>query len=135
MSNPYAQFLTDNDLEAGAGVDLQYSGFSIKIHRAGGANKKYKQVLDQKMAPHRLAFDQGTIEEEVAKRVLVETYAEAIIIGWKGVTDRSGKIMKYSTSNCVKLLTDLPELFKDIQKQANSLSVFLDQGEELDIKN
>lgn len=132
----YNTFKTDADLEAGAGVDLDYGeAGTITIHRAGGDNKKFSKVLAAKMKPYRRQLQNGTMDDEVAERLMAEVYAEAVIIGWEGVKDEKGKTLPYSKENVVKLLTDLPELFKDIQDQASTIANFRKEEIEAEAKN
>lgn len=133
--NPYALFKTDQNLEAGQGVKLEYDGFSITIHRAGGGNRKYQTVFSSKIAPHRRKVDQGTLAEDVMRRVLAETYAESVITGWENVTDEQGKPIEFTTENVTKLLLDLPELFNDIINSATDLKNFRAAAIEADAKN
>lgn len=134
--NLYEAYSTDNNLENGEGVVLDYGAAgSITIHRAGGANRKYAKVLLAKMAPYTRQAKLGTLDEEVANRVLAETYAEAVIVGWKGVKGRDGKALTFNKANVVTLLTDLPEFFRDIQEQANMVSNFRAERVETEAKN
>lgn len=135
MSNPYELFSTNNELETGKGVELEYPGFSIIIHRAGGANKKFGRILADKLKPHRQRFERGLLDDETSHRILVEAYAEAVVIGWKKVTDRNGKKMEFNAENVVKLFLDLPELFEDVKKQANDVSLFRQENEKVEQKN
>ena len=135
MTNPYKLFKTNEDLEAKRGVTLDYPGFSITIHRAGGANKKFTATMAEKYKPFRRRFENGTIDEETANRLLVEAYAKAVIIGWENVKDENDDELEFNYDNCVKLLTDLPELFKDIQDQASKASIFKDEIEAAEEKN
>ena len=135
MTNPYELFATNQDLEAGKGVTLEYPGFEIIIHRAGGANKKFAKVLAEKFKPHRKKHEQNILDEDIANQILVEAYAESVIVGWNKVKDKEGKDMPFSVENCIKLLLDLPELFKDIQEQANSFATFKADIEAIEEKN
>ena len=67
--------------------------------------------------------------------MLAEVYADAVIVGWSGVKDEAGKEMAFSRENVIKLLTDIPELFRDIQQQANLVSNFRAEAKEADAKN
>lgn len=129
----YNTFKTDQNLESGKGVDLDYGdGVVITIHRAGGSNKKYSTLAAQKLKPYARKINNGTADADVIERVMAEIYAEAVIVGWKGVTDSEGKAMKFTKENAVKLLTDLPDLFADIQAQADKISNFrAEQTEEV----
>lgn len=135
MTSPYDLFQSDKELEAGKGVVLEYPGFEILIHRAGGANKKFEKIFTEKFKPHRRKHEQGLLDSETAEQIMIEAYAEGVVIGWKNVKGPDGKDIPFSVQNCVKLFTDLPELFKDVQDQANSFTTFRKIEEETDVKN
>lgn len=135
MSNPYKIFGTDKTLESDKGVTLDYDGFSITIHRAGGSNRKFGQVLATKMKPHRQRFERGLLDDETSNKILLETYAEAVVVGWSNVTDENGKKLPFSVKNCIKLFTDLPDLYEDVKNAANSAATFLKEQEAVEEKN
>lgn len=132
----YDIYKTDENLEAGSGVRLDYgkSG-SIIIHRAGGDNKKYSTVLNAKMRPFRRQLSNGTLDDKTSLKVMAEVYADSVIVGWDKVLGKDGKALPYSRDNVVQLLTDLPELFRDIQEQATTVSNFRKDEDEADSKN
>lgn len=130
----YTMFETDTELEK-EGLVLDYGTCKITIARAGGANRKYASVLEHKMRPHRAALNSGTMDETLALRLLVEAYAEAIVLGWEKVTDRAGKALPYSKKNVVQLFTDLPELFADVRGQADRVANFTMAGAQADAKS
>jgi hypothetical protein len=129
----YKTFGTSEELENGKGLDLDYGDDGvITIHRAGGSNKKYTTVAAQKLKPYARKLQNGTADADTINKVMAEIYADSIIIGWKGVKDAEGKALKFTKENVVKLLTDLPDLFEDIQDQATKLSNFrAEQNEEI----
>lgn len=133
--NAYEMFKTDDKKEQEVGVVLDYGEFQIHIVRAGGSNKKFAQTLQRKMKPYRRQVETDTMADGIAEKLLAEAYAETVILGWKNVKDREGKIMECTRENVVKLLLDLPELFKDIQTQANNVSLFRSEEKEADVKN
>jgi hypothetical protein len=132
----YKTYSTNDDLESGTGIDLDYgpSG-TITIHRAGGSNKRFATVLNAKMAPYRRQLQNGTMDDAVANKIMAEVYADSVITGWKNVKGKDDKVMPFNKANVVKLLTDLPELFKDIQEQAATVSNFRKEDIEADAKN
>jgi hypothetical protein len=77
----------------------------------------------------------GTLDDGTAERLLAETYAEAVIIGWSGVKNAKGKPLEFDKKACIELLLDLPELFKDIQEQAGRAANFRRAGIEAAAKN
>lgn len=117
-------FLTDADRESGEGIRLDYGeAGAIWIHRAGGKNKKFQSVQTARLKPYERQLASGTMDPDVADRLMAEIYADAVIIGWDKV-HRGGKMIKYSRDNVIKLLLDIPELFNDIQEQAFKVANF-----------
>ncbi len=135
MTSPYTIFSTDKNLESGAGVDICYPGFTITIHRAGGSNAKYANALRDKARPHSKMIANGMLDDTIAAKMLIEAFAESVIVGWKGVTDENGVELPFSIENCVKLFTDLPDLYADIKNQAEDFKVFQKANEETERKN
>jgi hypothetical protein len=132
----YETFGTDKDLESGKGVDLDYGKDGIiTIHRAGGSNRKYAQVASAKLKPYSRQIYNKTVDQDVIERVMAEIYAEAVIIGWKDVVGKDGKMLKFTTENVVNLLLNVPELFSDIQKASDDVAIFRKQEMEEDAKN
>lgn len=127
--NLYNTFETDKNLERD-GIVLDY-GFNskqqpvqIRIARAGGANARFAKVLEQKMKPYKRAIANDTMDNKVAEKLLVEAYADAVILGWEGVEDRDGNPLEFTRDNVVKVLSDLPDLFLDIQAQSQKSALF-----------
>jgi hypothetical protein len=125
----YNTFETDKSLERD-GIVLDY-GFNsknqpvqIRIARAGGANTKFAKALEYKMKPYKRAIVNDTMDNKVAEKLLIETYAESVILGWEGVEDRQGNDLEFNKENVVKVLTDLPDLFLDIQQQSQKSALF-----------
>lgn len=119
----YALFQTDKEQEVN-GIILDYPGFSIKIARAGGANKRYTKVLAKRAKPLRRSIEADLLDPDQADALLIGVFAETVVLDWTGVTDAEGKELPCTKSNIVKVLTDLPDLFADIREQANKASLF-----------
>lgn len=134
MSNPYELFGTDGDKEK-AGIDLDYGDFKIRVARAGGSNRRYFKVLEQKSKPIRRALATGAADPKQVSAIMREVFAETVVLGWEGVTDREGNELPFSKENAVKLFKDLPDLFADVQVQASSYAQFLEVQAEADEGN
>ena len=67
--------------------------------------------------------------------ILREVYADTVVIGWSNVEGADGKPMAFTRENVIKLFTDLPELFADVQDQATNLALFRAEINEQDAKN
>mgnify|MGYP000010431920 CR=1 FL=1 len=88
----YKQFKTDANLEK-AGIDIDYGDFVIKIARAGGANKRFARIMEEKMKPVRRAMQTETLENARAEALLREAYADGVVLLWSVlvVADEKGK--------------------------------------------
>jgi hypothetical protein len=128
-------FGTNKNLESGKGVTLEYPGFSIVIHRAGGSNKKYGQVLSEKMKPHRQRFERGLMDDETSEKILLEAFVEGVIVGWSGNIGPGGKKTEYSVENCMKVFQELPDLYLDVRNQAMNAATFREEMEKVEEKN
>ena len=53
--------------------------------------------------------------DEPPAKALAVIYAEAVVVAWRGVTDREGKTLDLTPKNVVTLLADLPILFQQLR--------------------
>ncbi len=130
----YELFTTDECLEK-EGFALEYGEATFIIARAGGANKKFQSIMERKMRPYRSAINAGTMDESTAEKLLAEAYVDAVIIAWDGVTGPDGEVLAFSKENVIKVLLDLPDLFRDIQEQSQRVANFTKAGAEEDAKD
>ncbi len=130
----YELFTTDENLEK-EGFALEYGEATFIIARAGGANKKFQSIMERKMRPYRSAINAGTMDESTAEKLLAEAYADAVILAWDGVTGPDGEELSFTKENVVKVLLDLPDLFRDIQEQSQRVANFTKAGTEEDAKD
>lgn len=131
--NAYDLFETDKNLESGDGVTLDYGDFQIRIHRAGGANTKFGKALEALQKKHRRQLEMGTTPDDVISRLNAELYADSIIIGWVGVEDRVGNKLAFTRENVIKVLLDLPGLFRNIRMAAAEEALFLVKQKDEDL--
>jgi hypothetical protein len=134
------QFKTDRSAETD-GVVLDYGdGVWIRIARAGGANKKYLRALERLGRKYRRQIQLETLPEEVARKLFRETYAETVVLGWGGITQEDigsegDEPVEFTKANCVALFENLPDLFLDVQSQAQNMALFRAELDEDDAKN
>lgn len=132
-SGMYAKFATDPNLET-RGVIIDYGDFRVTIARAGGTNKKFNRVLSNKTKPYERAIAQGTMDDAEALRLLQEAYAEAVVLLWevktgedtwqRGIESPDGEILPFNSSNVLATFKALPDLFLDLQGQAQRMALF-----------
>jgi len=131
----FSSFKNDTTREQG-GVTMDLGDLGqIQVARAGGANVSYEKALLAASKPHRRAFQAGVIDEKVAKKIMVDVYADTIILGWSGLKDENGADFPFSKDNARKLLTDLPDLFAQIRAVAEDQTLFRQEILEQDAKN
>ncbi len=145
MANPYELFKTDEKVEVEQGVTLDYGAFRVRIARAGGNNKKFGKLLIARMKPYRRQLDTDTMDEEVSAAILRGVYADAIVLGFDvknedgtyevGIPAEDGSVKPFTRENLIKIFEDLPEFFRDVQDQANRVSLFRAAELEADVKN
>lgn len=139
----YTQFETSSDFET-KGIVLDYNTFRVTIARAGGANKKYEKALVAKSKPYKRLIQTGNLDKETDRKILLETYAETIVLNWetlvddkykKGIESKDGAILPFNKANVIQTFLNLPDLFVEIMQQANRLDLFKEEILEEDSKN
>ena len=152
----FKTFEMDTDLER-EGISINYGSVKFQIARAGGRNKAFKDIFQAKAKKHRVQLDNESMSDDMADRIMAESYAEAVILGWwtrkedengdpildaKGdekwvdtVENKAGKKVKFSKEECVKLLLELPDLFLSLQSYAQKSANYRKELEELDEGN
>lgn len=131
MTTFYDQFATDGDAES-QGVWLDYgSAGRVRVARAGGSNVRFTRRLEAFGKKYKRQIELEILDDSVAEKELIQIYADTVILGWEDVKGRDGKDLPFSKPNVVQLLTDLPELFRDIREQSTRLALFreLEDGE------
>jgi len=153
MANPFTMFKTDPVMENETGVVLDYGDFGFRIKRAGGANKSFGKLLDKRLEPYRRQMEAKIMDEDVATNLMIKTYIDTIIIApliadplgdyadkdgkkWrKGLYEEDGSILEGTKEEMIAYFTKLPEQFRDVQSQANSIALFRAAELEADVKN
>lgn len=131
----YDVFETDEDLET-SGIWLDYGDFRVKIASAGQGNKKYVKYAEKALKPVRKAMQAGALSNERSQAIMSDIYAKVIVLDWEvqdpkkegkmvsGIEARDGTILPFNPENVQATLKALPNLFIDIQEQANSIANF-----------
>lgn len=134
MSSVYDLFGTDRKAEV-EGIWLVYPYGEFLISRAGPSNTEFTKVFEKLSRPYRTQIKNDMLPSEVGERLLVETFARTIVRDWKKVAGRDGKEIKFSVENCIKVFTDLPDLFADIREQSMKFTNFVTAEIEEDSGN
>lgn len=138
--NIYSQFETDNSLEV-QGIVLQYGNNSkglpmgIRIARAGGSNTAYNKRMEALFKPHQRALQNGTMDRELMKKLMQQAYAETVVKDLENFEGRDNQPIVFSKESVMALFTDLPNLWTDVQTQADDWTLFKKQLAEEASKN
>jgi hypothetical protein len=131
----YDTFKTSEKHEIeGITLDLDDAG-KFKLKRAGGRNVQFIKQFSSRTRPYRRQIQTDTMNEAKARQIMAEVFASTVVLGWENVTGPDGEPLLFSYANCVKLLTDLPELFSEIQATAQDAALFRETVREEDAKN
>lgn len=141
------QFKSDED-KIKKGVPVQYAANPDKtvptffISRASAANKDYQKELRRTFKPHETAMRLKTLSDEKAGELLRDVFAKTVLLGWENVlkSDVTGNkedigYCDFNKENAVQLFVSLPDLFDDLNAQANDAALFRDDSLEANAKN
>ena len=136
----YKQYATDANLEK-TGIELQYGENAngdeiiIRVARAGGSNTAYTKRMEALVKPYRRQIQAETIDNKVLEKLVMQAFAETVVLGWENVEGRDGTVLEFNVANVIQLFTDLPDLFKDVQEQAQKAVLFREDILEVESKN
>ena len=128
----YDIFETDEDLET-TGIWLDYGDFRLKVASAGQGNKKYVRYAEKALKPIRRAMQAGAVSNERSLSIMSDIFAKTIVLDWQvksgdewksGIEGRDGDILPFNYDNVIATFQALPNLFMDIQEQAQSIANF-----------
>lgn len=136
----YAAYKTDAAREnLGARIEKGSNDDGSKIvfivARTGKGNTTYKLASERAFKPHRAAIKGGNLSEETAESILLDLFCGHLLKGWENVRDESGSELPFSVENAKKLMTDLPDLYRELSEASSDVSLFLDSNRETDAKN
>ena len=136
MKTMYGLFSTDKSMER-EGIYIDYGSFRVKIARAGGDNKEYAKSLERKTRPYRRAIQMDSMDNDVAMTIMREVFANTVVLNWEvkqeddewlqGIEGPEGDLLPFSTDQVLDTFEKLPDLFMDIQQQANHISLFREE--------
>lgn len=124
--NLYALFETDKNLEE-TGVDFQFGDSIFKCKRAGGSNRKFDKTFEERTRAFSTKMQMAALSEEQSDAILMDVYFDAVLLGWSNVTDRDGNDLAFTKENFIKVMQDLPDLWKALRQAAANMDNFLKQ--------
>ena len=139
----YSTFETDNALEQ-SGVVVDYGPFRVTIARAGGSNQPYTKALERAVQPYKRAIATNSLDEETQRKIMYKVYSETVVKNWEvkvgdewrpGIEAPNGETLPFNPENVLLTFNNLPDLFADLQQQAQNQVLYRREIMEDDAKN
>lgn len=122
--NLYARYETDTVAEA-EGVNIDFGdGVSVRVRSTDSVKVRESQNRLTKKHRQAIIANGGLLPPALADSIEVEILSTAIVIDWKGVSDRDGKELPFTPANARVVFADLREFRKEVYQMASSAETF-----------
>ena len=141
-------FKTDRDAEInGVSVEVSVNDhngrpISITIARMSQGNKRYTKELNRVTKPHMSAIQNDAMDNELARKMLQEVFADTILLGWSNLpkseltgNEEDTELLEFTRENVLALFKELPDMYDDWEARANKAAAFREKEREVAAKN
>lgn len=126
----FREYATDRSKEKD-GIEIEIRDAIFIARRRGSANKQWLKVL-QKRYEKWNRVKEADIPLEERQKILLETFVDTVLIGWRNVTwptdpddpDSPEEPLKFTRDNAIMLLTRLDELYEILVEITNKPDAF-----------
>lgn len=101
------------------GVWVDYMEGQLLIARIG--NPHNLKVFAKHRQPYKRQLLRGTVAQDVQAKIVCKTYAESVLLGWRGIKDDEGNELKYTTELAEQVLLndiDLREFVESVGQES-----------------
>ncbi len=142
MKSLRSAFKTSPRLET-EGIKLEMANARITLARAGGANTKFNAAMAKIAEQHKRAIATGLLGNDKAMRVLMEVYAETVVLDWetnigteanpdwvRGIdfgdepAQRPEELREVTFENVLAFFHDMPDFFLEVKDTAENVQAF-----------
>jgi len=128
----FSDFATDTAAEE-SGTWVPYAG-DVEFLIARFGNKKFAKMFAQQYKLHKRVIEtKSDAAEQKSDEITVDTYAETILLGWRGDMTFKGEKLEYSKANA-KLLLGVKDFREWVHAQASEMANFKTEQDEADAK-
>lgn len=137
--------LKTNESKEKQGVWIEHPDMDARflLRRAGGANTAFENAQLQATRPWFALLDNNkkSPDVKIVEKIAEETakvYSEHIVVGWEGsdiCDSETGEPLAYSKEDALKILRDLPNIFKWVRQHAMDESNFRDSLLDLETES
>ncbi len=131
-----------NGITVCKGRNADGSKIEFILARMSKANKRYMAALEKVNAEHKTAIDRGRMKGDEAEEIFMAVFVKTVLLGWNNVllSDVTGNkedkgFAPFSAENATKLFKNLPDLYEDLQTDAQKATLFQDAEMEEKAKN
>ncbi len=120
--NIYEAFETSEEYtKDGKWVEIEFDGAKLCAFKIRSASPELNADLRKAMTAE--ALDSVARKDDLEDSLddpdrELRLFAAAVVVEWKGITDREGKKLKCNRHNCEQVFRDLPLLFNRIKREA-----------------
>jgi hypothetical protein len=108
---------------------------AFRLARMSQNNSRYTKALEFECRPYKREIELGALDKETDRKIAVKVFCQTILLGWENVKDANGADIPFGERAANQLLIELPDLYLELTKHAQEMSLFR-QGElESDAKN
>lgn len=128
----------------------EYNGkeITIRLSRMGSRNKRYTKELNRVTKPHESAIQNGAMDNDLARGMLQEVFADTILLGWDNLptsdltghdtdwaAEQEGRVadsdpLPFTRENALALFAAMPDLYDDWEQRAQKAAAFREAGRE-----
>lgn len=108
---------------------------AFRVRRSGGANKAYEKGVRDAFKPHTALINAGIANNDALEKVLVKVFANTVLVGWENVDDAEGKAIPFSKEAALEMLTELPDLYKQLMSASGQMALFRSESLKADAGN
>ncbi len=129
-SSLYEKFQTDTSLEE-TGVWMEFAPgvfFCVRSSDSNAARNEANAIA--KARRPKVLMHGGLLPAKDADELEIRLVANALVTGWRGVTDAEGKDLPYTKENLRRIITDLPHLRREIVAMSNLTETYKQAASE-----
>jgi len=139
----YKNFKSDPEAER-TGIIQDFGTFRVTLARSGGANKSFQKTLERRSKKYERALATGTMDDEVAEKIMQETFCDTVVMNWEvlvdgewtqGIEGPDGELLEYNKVNLMLTFKNLEDLYDDLRVQAGKGSLYRESLREEAAKN
>jgi hypothetical protein len=104
------------------GVWVKYMEGELLIARMG--NPHNRRTFQRIRAPFKRQIQRGSLKDTQQAAIVAETYAESILLDWRGQLDEEGKEFPYTRENAILVLENDLDLRDFVEQIAQESALF-----------